>query len=174
MTLAAGAALTLALPAAAGAQAPRTATVNLAAVNNSGVTGTATMTDMGGNRTQVVVRLTGAQVNAAGPAHIHDGTCANPNPAPKYPLNNVQNGTSTSEVGASIAELMASPMLVNIHRTPPPAPTDTSGYMTCGNIVAGATAVPSTGGPAGAALPLLGGAGATMAAVAAFVLRRRR
>src|SRR5262250_1660567 len=53
-------------------------TVKLDAQNGSGETGTATFTPQG-NKTQVVLQLTGAP-SAAQPAHIHEGSCAKLNP----------------------------------------------------------------------------------------------
>ena len=78
----------------AGAQG-QNATVNLATQNNSGVSGTATLTDLGGGRTRVEVTVNGADAGPQ-PAHIHEGTCANLNPAPKFPLTSITNGTSTT------------------------------------------------------------------------------
>jgi hypothetical protein len=165
----AGLAAMAALPAVAGAQAPRTVTVNLATQNNSGVAGTATLTDLGGGRTQVVVRVsTGG--NTTMPAHIHEGTCATLNPTPKYPLNTVMNGTSTSEVNVSIADLLAAPYAINLHKSPQEA----SVYVACGNVtVAGAMALPRTGGGPRDLLPFAAGAGAVVAGAAALVVRRR-
>ena len=51
------------------------------------------------------------------PAHIHPGTCDDLTPQPKYPLENVRNGTSTTVVPASIAELFAGDLAVNIHKS---------------------------------------------------------
>ncbi len=168
LILAAGVAATMALPAVASAQA-RPTTVNLAVQNASGVAGSATLTDIGGGRTRVEVRVsTGGNTNM--PAHIHEGTCATLNPAPKYPLTNVANGTSTTEVNAAIASITASPHAINLHKSP----TEASIYTACGNIVAGATALPATGGPASAAVPALAALSTALTGFAAFALRRRR
>lgn len=71
-----------------------TETIQLRTLNDSGVTGSATLTQLGEDRTRVEVR-----VDPAGhldmPAHIHPGTCDVLTPQPKYPLENVRNGTST-------------------------------------------------------------------------------
>ncbi len=165
----AGLAAMAALPAVAGAQAPRTVTVNLATQGSSGVAGTATLTDLGGGRTQVVVRVsTGG--NTTMPAHIHEGTCATLNPTPKYPLNTVMNGTSTSEVNVSISDLLAAPYAINLHKSPQEANV----YVACGNVtVAGAMALPRTGGGPRAWLPWVAGIGAVLAGSAALAVRRR-
>jgi hypothetical protein len=51
------------------------------------------------------------------PAHIHPGTCAGLTPQPKFPLENVQNGSSKTVVPATIAELFAGGLAVNIHHS---------------------------------------------------------
>jgi hypothetical protein len=51
------------------------------------------------------------------PVHIHPGTCDNLTPQPKFPLENVQNGSSKTVVPASIDELFAGGLAVNIHRS---------------------------------------------------------
>ena len=167
----AGMVATLGIPASVGAQAiPKTLTVPLAAQGNSGVAGTAVLTDMGNGQTQVVIRVsTGG--NAVMPDHIHNGTCANLGDV-KYPLNNVQNGTSTSTVAVSIADLLngpGKPFAVNLHKSPQEA----SVYVSCGNVVLGATALPATGSPFGPALPGLAGTAVLVAGAAAVALRRR-
>jgi hypothetical protein len=90
-------------------------TISLVPLNDSGVTGTVSFTDMGG-RTRVDVTVDPAG-NPDMPAHIHPGTCDDLIPQPKYPLENVRNGTSTTVVPASINELFAGDLAVNIHRS---------------------------------------------------------
>jgi hypothetical protein len=98
---------------AAAASPPRT--ITLRTLNDSGVTGTVSFTD-GGGKTGVDVT-----VNPAGnldmPAHIHPGTCDNLTPQPKFPLENVRNGVSKTVVPASIDELFAGNLAVNIHKS---------------------------------------------------------
>jgi LPXTG-motif cell wall-anchored protein len=170
LMVAAGLAATLAIPAAAGAQVTRVITIPLAQQGGSGVAGTATLTDLGGGQTQVIVRVSvGSGGSANMPAHLHDGTCANLNPAPKYPLNNVANGTSTSVVSATLPQILGSPMALNVHKSP----TEVSVYVACGNVVAGAAALPATGGPMSPVLPALVGVGVGMAGAALYAIRRR-
>lgn len=168
LMLAAGLSATLVLPAVVSAQTARPVSVNLGVMNASGVSGTATLTDIGGGRTRVDVRVsTGG--NPTMPIHIHEGTCATLNPTPKYPLTSVANGTSTSEVNVSIAMLLASPHAINSHKSPQEIPN----YTSCGNVVAGAAALPATGGPASAAVPAFAALGTALTGLAAFALRRR-
>jgi hypothetical protein len=88
----------------------------LIAKNDSGVSGSVTLTPVGDDRTRVVV-----DVDPAGhpdmPAHIHPGTCAEPVPQPKYPLENVRDGSSTTEVPASLDDLLADTVSINLHQS---------------------------------------------------------
>ena len=176
-------ALTLVLAAflaVAGLTSAATTTVQLTAQNNSGITGTATLEDVAGGKTKVTLKLTGAPAGVAEPAHIHDGTCANLNPTPKYPLTNVSNGTSETTVDVSIADLTSQPFAINVHKSPQEAAV----YVSCGNITATAagaapSAAPRTGGGgmAGQRSPLPWVAAAGLLAVLALggvrALRRR-
>jgi hypothetical protein len=169
----AGLAGLLAMPAAASAQAPRTLTVNLQAAMSggdprSGVNGTATLTDIGGGRTRVDIRVTvGPGGSANMPGHVHAGRCPNVG-AVVHPLNNVMNGASTTEINASIADLLAGTFAINLHRSPQEANV----WVSCGNVVA--VGLPATGHPGLPALPLLAGSGALLAGAAAVIVRRRR
>jgi opacity protein-like surface antigen len=97
----------------AAASPPRV--ITLRTLNDSGVTGTVSFGDLGG-RTGVEIA-----VNPGGnpdmPAHIHPGTCDNLTPQPKYPLENVKNGASKTVVPASIDELFAGNLAVNVHKS---------------------------------------------------------
>jgi hypothetical protein len=103
-------------------------TVQLSEQNASGVSGNAVLTDLGSGRTQVVLTIPGDSGNR--PAHIHEGTCANLNPAPRYPLSNVANGTSTTEVAASMADLQQGTFAINVHMSPDQANV----YVACGDL----------------------------------------
>jgi hypothetical protein len=90
-------------------------TVTLQTLNDSGVTGTVTF---GALREKTAVEIA---VDPGGnpdmPAHIHPGTCADLTPQPKFPLENVRNGSSKTVVPATIDELFAGGLAVNIHRS---------------------------------------------------------
>jgi hypothetical protein len=101
--------------------------VTLRAQNNSGLTGRVTLTDAG-SQTMVQLTLTGS--DEAHPAHIHDGTCANLDPTPLYPLANVQGGMSSTTVPAALTELPSSPKAINVHRSASEMQT----YVACGDI----------------------------------------
>lgn len=90
--------------------------VQLGTLNGSGVTGTVTLVDAGDGRTQVQVRVEPAG-NLDMPAHIHPGSCDNLIPQPKYPLENVVNGTSTTVVRAALVDLTQGGLAVNLHKS---------------------------------------------------------
>ena len=97
----------------AAASPPRV--ITLRTLNNSGVTGTVSFGDLGG-RTGVEIAVDPGG-NPDMPAHIHPGTCDNLTPQPKYPLENVKNGMSKTVVPASMNELFAGNLAVNIHKS---------------------------------------------------------
>ncbi|HEV8697805.1 MAG TPA: hypothetical protein VGQ89_08940 [Candidatus Limnocylindrales bacterium] len=105
--------MAIAVGACESASPPRT--ITLRTLNDSGVTGTVSFTDLGG-RTGVEIRVDPAG-NPDMPAHIHPGTCDNLTPQPKFPLENVRNGVSTTVVPASTDELFAGNLAVNVHKS---------------------------------------------------------
>jgi hypothetical protein len=157
-------------------------TVQLSAQNNSGENGTAELTDMGGGKTHVVLNIPNAPAGVVQPVHIHEGTCANLNPTPKYPLTNLTNGKSDTVVDVSLSDLMSQSFAINAHKSA----QDIATYVSCGNILRAApaaaagttTTLPATGGGALAAhghpslLPLAIVAG-LLACAAGFMVRRR-
>ena len=120
--------LALALSACTGQQAA-SRTVELATLNDSGVTGSAVLTDLGDGRTRVEV-----DVDPAGhpdmPAHIHPGTCVNLVPQPRYPLQNVIDGVSTTELEVTLEELFAGDLALNLHFSP----EDFGTYTACADL----------------------------------------
>lgn len=120
--------LALALSACTGQQAA-SRTVELATLNDSGVTGSAVLTDLGDGRTRVEV-----DVDPAGhpdmPAHIHPGTCVNLVPQPRYPLQNVIDGVSTTDLEVTLEELFAGDLALNVHFSP----EDFGTYTACADL----------------------------------------
>lgn len=98
----------------AAASPPRT--IALQTLSDSGVTGTVAFTTDGGGKTAVLVTVDPAG-NLDMPAHIHPGSCDSPTPQPKFPLQNVRDGVSNTVVPASIDELFAGGLMINIHRS---------------------------------------------------------
>jgi hypothetical protein len=116
---------------AVAAQATGT-TVHLSEQNGSGQNGSATLTATADGKLMVVLDITPGAADVAQPAHIHEGTCANLNPKPKYPLTSVMNGKSETTVATTLAELTATPHAINVHKSGPEAAV----YVSCADIVA--------------------------------------
>jgi hypothetical protein len=104
-------------------------TIALTTLNDSGVTGSVTLTDEGGTRTRVEVKVEDGG-NTDMPAHLHPGTCAALVPQPKFPLENVRNGSSVTVVAASFAELTNGSLAVNLHKSV----DDLATYTACADI----------------------------------------
>lgn len=125
------------------AQPSPAVTVNLSAQNNSGLSGTATLTDLGSGKTHVELSVSGPEGDY--PAHIHMGTCANLTPAPQYPLTNVRGGSGLTDVDASLVAIQQSPHAINLHKSA----QDLATYVACGDVAAAgaARATPSVASP---------------------------
>jgi hypothetical protein len=104
------------------------ATVELAAVGDSGQTGTATLT-ASGTMTTVVLEVDDP-VSSSQPAHIHEGTCDELNPAPAYGLTNVVDGQSETTVDAPLDELIDGDYAINLHMSA----DDLETYTSCGDV----------------------------------------
>lgn len=132
----------LAVPAAA----QESVTIQLREQNGSGQSGTAVLTAEG-NQTRVVVTLSNPPAGVAQPSHIHEGTCANLNPKPKYPLQSVMNGRSETVVDVPLSQLLAGQFAINVHKSQ----QEISTYVACGEIRS--QLAPATGaGPRGVSL----------------------
>jgi Cu/Zn superoxide dismutase len=132
IVIASAAALCIAAPAFAddsSAMKTDAKTYKFAAQNGSGETGTVTLKPDGDDSTTVTIALTGAPA-AAQPAHIHPGTCAKLDPAPKFPLANVVDGKSTTTVKESLANLTAGGFAVNVHKST----DDLKDYVACADL----------------------------------------
>lgn len=103
--------------------------VTLSEQNASGIAGSATLVQTRPGVTTVSVTLTGAG-DGPQPMHIHPGTCDTLDPAPRYPLENVQNGRSTTEVEAGLNTLLEGEFAINVHKSADEAQI----YVACGNI----------------------------------------
>lgn len=102
--------------------------VPLYAQNDSGETGTATLTESGG-QTTVSIQLDNAP-DTPQPAHIHTGSCPTPG-AVTYPLTNVVSGTSQTVLNVDLATLRSQlPLAVNVHKSAAESTT----YVSCGDL----------------------------------------
>ncbi len=104
-------------------------TIVMKAQNGSGESGTATLTPMG-NKTRVVIGVKGENATGKQPAHIHFGTCAKLNPAPKYALKDVILGKSNTVIETPIETLTSGGMAINVHESA----ANLKKYVSCGNI----------------------------------------
>jgi len=114
---------------ASGASAQETK-VKLDAQNNSGESGTATLTPAG-DSTKVVLDVKGGQ--GTQPTHIHKGTCSQLDPKPAFPLSPVVNGKSETTVKAPMKDLTTGGYAINGHKSA----QDLKTYVFCGDIKAG-------------------------------------
>jgi hypothetical protein len=104
-------------------------TVKLYSQNKSGETATAVLHQVGPDL--VVSVTTAGGPDLPQPIHIHQGTCANLNPKPMYPLTTLQGGTSTTTLkGLSLMDLENGDFAINIHHSTSDIPT----YYACGDI----------------------------------------
>ena len=142
VALACGLAAALGAASSAGAQGQALA-LEVAGINNSGITGAAMLSEMGAGKIRVELRVDGAGAGPR-PAHIHEGTCGDMNPEPKIPLTDVVNGGSTTELAGSLRQLTSAPHAIYLHRSPAELPV----FVACANITpAGRLAVvPAAGG----------------------------
>jgi hypothetical protein len=114
--------------AAAGAY-PSTLTIKLYAQNRPGETGTAMFEQIPGGVT-IVVKMPGGQ-NGSQPIHIHTGTCANLDPAPKYALTNIVHGSSTTTIsGITLGSLLEGQYVIDVHESS----ADITKYVACAAI----------------------------------------
>jgi hypothetical protein len=106
-------------------------TIQLTPQNNSGESGTATLTEVGA-KTKVVVAVNGAPAGVGQPMHIHKGTCAQLDPAPAFGLTTLTNGKSETTVDIPLTNLQQGGYAINGHKSAQDAKT----YVFCGNIPA--------------------------------------
>jgi hypothetical protein len=119
----------------------KTVSVRLAALSKSGESGTAKLTSLGADKTRVEISLKGGPKGTPQPAHVHEGTCAKLNPQPKYGLENVVDGKSTTEVPVGLDKLTAGGLAINVHKSGQEIQT----YVACGPIAKAGGAAKSSG-----------------------------
>jgi hypothetical protein len=106
------------------------ASAKLSPQNNSGESGTATLTKAGDNQTKVVLDVKGGPSGVSQPVHIHKGTCDKLDAKPSYPLSPVVNGKSETTVNASLESLEKGGFAINGHKSA----QEVSTYVFCGPI----------------------------------------
>ena len=111
-----------------GAGEGETMTVVLSEQNDSGQSGTATLTEVDG-QTNVLVELD-VPSDVSQPAHIHSGACPDVGDV-VYPLANVVDGVSETILGVDLATLMGElPLAINVHQSA----EQISVYTSCGDL----------------------------------------
>jgi Cu/Zn superoxide dismutase len=119
------------LVAPATIEAGAATTLDVRSDNDSGISGTATVTDLGNSRVRVEVRVDGAG-STPRPLHIHDGSCAALNTTiPSIPLAPITNGVSTTDIEATMQQLAATPHAIHMHKSP----EELTVYVACADIV---------------------------------------
>jgi hypothetical protein len=111
------------------AKGGRIVTLQLAEQNKSKERGTAKLSAEGG-KTRVELSLSGTPKGVAQPAHVHEGSCPNPDPKPKYPLSNVVDGKSSTLIDASLDSLTSGKHAINVHKSA----EELKVYVACGDI----------------------------------------
>lgn len=114
---------------AADGSSGKTVTIELDAQNDSGESGTATLTADGAT-TRIVLALENPASDSPQPAHIHKGVCAELDPAPAYPLANVTDGAAETTVDVPLDELKNGRFAINVHKSEAEAEV----YVSCGTI----------------------------------------
>lgn len=102
--------------------------VALGEENGSGQSGTATLEPASDGMTKVTIELSNPPADPQ-PAHIHSGACPDVGDV-VHALNNVEGGTSETEVPATIEDLQAGDFAVNVHKSEAEAGV----YIACGDI----------------------------------------
>jgi hypothetical protein len=108
----------------------RSMEARLAPQNDSGESGTASLTKQGDTQTKVVLSVAGAPAGVSQPVHIHKGTCAKLDPKPAFPLSPLVNGKSETVVNASLDELGKGGYAINGHKSAQQVST----YVFCGDL----------------------------------------
>jgi hypothetical protein len=106
--------------------------IDLGEQNASGQSGTATLSPNDDGTVHVSLEISNPPAEAQ-PAHIHQGTCAELDPAPAFPLESVVNGTSESDVDVSLQDLLdaVDGYAINVHKSDAEADV----YVACGDII---------------------------------------
>lgn len=104
-------------------------TIALSEQNESGESGTATLTETDG-KVKVMLNLTGTPAGVTQPAHIHVGSCPDVG-AVKYPLESPVGGVSETVLDITLDQLRAElPLGLNVHKSA----AEASVYVSCGDL----------------------------------------
>jgi hypothetical protein len=107
--------------------------VSLGEQNGSNQSGEASLTAVDDSTTHVVISI-GSGGETPQPAHIHKGSCAELDPTPEHPLEDVVDGDSSTHLKVSLDELRDGEFAINVHKSAAEVET----YVACGDIGSGA------------------------------------
>jgi Cu/Zn superoxide dismutase len=116
--LAAGFALVVWLAACGGggdSAEPPTLELQLSEQSGSGQSGTATLTEVDGDRTRIVIELANPPQTPQ-PSHVHPGSCDDLGP-PVAGLSNVVDGKAETVVDMTLDELRTGKLVVHAHKS---------------------------------------------------------
>jgi hypothetical protein len=97
--------------------------------SDSGITGTAKLSPTSDGQVEVEIELDGSD-GGPHPAHIHKGSCADLDPNPAFPLEDVVDGRSKTTVDVDVADVTADEYAINVHESPENA----ENYVACGDV----------------------------------------
>ena len=104
-------------------------TLDLQEQNSSGISGTATLSPTSDGEVEVELEVDGSE-GGPHPAHIHEGSCADLDPNPAFPLEDVVDGRSETTVSVDIADLTLNEYAINVHESPENADV----YVACADV----------------------------------------
>jgi oxalate decarboxylase/phosphoglucose isomerase-like protein (cupin superfamily) len=100
----------------AGDVLPDALTLDLVEQNDSGISGEVELSPTSEGQVEVEIEVDGSD-GGPHPAHIHAGTCADLDPTPEFPLEDVVDGRSETTVEVSPTDLFAGSYAVNVHES---------------------------------------------------------
>ena len=104
-------------------------TLDLQEQNDSGITGEVQFSPTSDGDVEVEIELDGSE-GGPHPVHIHEGSCADLNPQPAFPLTDVVDGRSETTVDVDFSELTAQEYAVNVHESAENADV----YVACADV----------------------------------------
>lgn len=104
-------------------------TLDLEEQNSSGISGTATLSPTSDGEVEVELEVDGSE-GGPHPAHIHEGSCADLDPNPAFPLEDVVDGRSQTTVSVDITDLTLDEYAINVHESPENA----TNYVACADV----------------------------------------
>ena len=104
-------------------------TLDLQEQNSSGISGTVSLSPTSDGQLEVEIEVDGSD-GGPHPAHIHEGSCADLNPEPAFPLEDVVDGRSETTVDVELTDLTLNEYAVNVHESPENSAT----YVACADV----------------------------------------